>query len=80
MVRTEVELTDEEAHRLESLAKAEGTSVADCIRKGIHLVLKPSSTSREVRERAKKFAGRFRSKEGDLSIRHDDIFAEASEE
>jgi Arc/MetJ-type ribon-helix-helix transcriptional regulator len=81
MVRTEVELTDEEAAGLEKLASERKTSVPECIHEGVKLVLGVwgKRDTREARQRAKQLAGMFRSQTGDLSVRHDDYFAEACE-
>lgn len=80
MVRTQVQLTEEEARELRRLAAERSTSAAALIRDGIDLLLRtrhrPSQA--EVRRRAIEAAGRYRSGVKDLGSHHDDYFAEAS--
>ncbi|MEW6546981.1 MAG: ribbon-helix-helix protein, CopG family [Bacillota bacterium] len=79
MVRTQVQLTEEQARALKKLAAEQGKSVADLIRKGVDLVIASSwSTAAEERvSRAIALAGRFRSGLRDLSVEHDRYLAEA---
>ena len=78
MVRAEIRLTDEQAARLEQLATEEGVSIEELIQQGIELVLRsPQELRSEAWRRAVSASGRYRSKKGDLSARHDDYFAEA---
>ena len=79
MVRTQVQLTEEQARALKRLAAQQGKSVADLIRKGVDLVIASSwSTATEERiSRAIALAGRFRSGVRDLSAQHDRYLAEA---
>jgi len=79
VVRTQVQLTEEQARALKRLAAEQGKSVADLIRKGADLVIASSwSTATEDRiSRAIALAGRFRSGVRDLSVQHDRYLAEA---
>jgi len=79
VVRTQVQLTEEQARALKRLAAQQGKSVADLIRKGVDLVIASSwSTATEERiSRAIALAGRFRSGVRDLSAQHDRYLAEA---
>ncbi len=79
MNRTQIQLTEDQIRALKKLAAEKGVSVAELVRQGVDLVLQASSgVSRTERlRRAIAASGRFRSERGDLSIRHDDYFAEA---
>ncbi len=80
MVRTQIQLTEEQAARLKRLAAARGRSMADLVREGVDRLLRDEAgTSRadRMRQVARVF-GRFRSGAGDLSRRHDAHFADAA--
>lgn len=79
MVRTQVQLTEEQARALRKLAAEQGRSVADLIRKGVELVIASSwATDPDERiSRAVALAGRFRSGLRDLSVEHDRYLGEA---
>lgn len=81
MVRTQIQLTEEELAALKALAADRSTSMAALVREAVGLLLKARhEVSRdEVRRRAAAFAGRLQSVEGDVSTRHDDYLAEAYE-
>jgi hypothetical protein len=81
MVRTQIQLTDAQAKRLKKLAAEQGRSMADLVRDGVDLVLgREQREGRAARmQRASKVFGKFRSKTGDLSRRHDEHFADASD-
>ncbi|MDI6906369.1 MAG: ribbon-helix-helix protein, CopG family [Thermoanaerobacterales bacterium] len=81
MLRTQVQLTEQQFAALKAMAAAEGVSMAELIRRGVDLVLRsPGPVDREVRvRRAVAAAGRFRSGLGDLAARHDDYLIEAFE-
>jgi methionine synthase I (cobalamin-dependent) len=81
MVRTQVQLTKEQADSLKQLAAKRKVSIAHLIRQGVDQVLRETfSPSRaELRERALKAAGRFRSGGLNLSENHDEYFVEAIE-
>ena len=78
MVRTQVQLTKEQAAELKRLALERGVSVAELVREGVSKVLRESrGPSREERKRrALAAVGRFRGP-SDLSERHDHYFAES---
>jgi len=78
MVRTQIQLTKEQAAELKRLALERGVSVAELVREGVDKVLKESrGLSREERKRrALAAVGRFRGP-SDLSERHDHYFAES---
>ena len=81
MIRTQIQLTEEQARALKMLAAKQGRSVADLIRQGVdELILKAVGTSvDERRRRAIAAIGRFRSGQKDISMRHDDYPVEAYE-
>jgi Arc/MetJ-type ribon-helix-helix transcriptional regulator len=81
MAQIEVPLTDEQIAALEELAKRRHTSLSELIQQGVtNLIRSAASGDKEKRRRAIAVAGLFRSGRGDLSERHDEYFAEASEE
>ena len=83
MIRTQVQLTDEQSRRLEQLAAARGVSKAELVRQAVDLLLQRGALERspeELRRRALAVAGRFRSGHHDTARRHDDVLAEAYRE
>jgi hypothetical protein len=78
MVRTQIQLTDEQAARLRERAAAEGVPLAEIVRRGLEMYLANGGTvsMAERRRRALEAVGRF-SGPGDLSERHDDYLEEA---
>jgi hypothetical protein len=85
MIRTQVQLTEEQARALKDLAHREGKSVAELTRQAIDHWLRTVSpvSPDERRKRAIAAAQGFHSGVTDLSERHDDylaeIYAETSE-
>lgn len=92
MIRTMVQLTEEQLKALKELAKARKTSVASLVRESVEQYVTTATeeaVGEEKRLRALKFVRRidageiqFRDIEGktDLSVNHDDYFVEAAEE
>lgn len=78
MVRTQIQLTEEQAAKLRRLSAERRVSVAELIRMGVdELLQKESGVSRErKRARAKSAAGRFASGAADVSVEHDRYLAE----
>ena len=78
MVRTQVQITEQQAAQLRKRAADEGTSLAEIVRRSIEVYLKASGAvaDRERRQRALRASGRFRSGKRDLSERHDKYLAE----
>jgi L-serine deaminase len=75
MVRTQIQLTEEQARRVRRIARQEGVSMAEIIRRCVDRGLEESKPSRtELWERALALAGRFEDPAGaeDVSERHDD--------
>ena len=74
MVRTQIELTEEQMSALKKLAKKRQISLSNLVQEGINKVLRPevNRSNAEMKQRALDVAGRFRSGLGDLSKRHDE--------
>lgn len=79
MVRTQIQLTDSQAHALRALAAAEGRSMADIIRESVEALLadRGRRDSDEVRQRALAVVGSFHSGLADLAAEHDRYLTEA---
>jgi len=77
MVKTQVQLPEEDLASLRRLAAEEGVSVSELVRRGVKQVLdsrfRPSRD--EVWDRALAAFGMFRSDASDVSVRHDDYLA-----
>ncbi|MCX6545077.1 MAG: ribbon-helix-helix protein, CopG family [Acidobacteria bacterium] len=80
MIRTQIQLTQEQATLLKRMASASGRSMADLVREGVDQLLRDhAGLSRAERmTRAACVFGRFASGTHDLSSRHDDHFADAA--
>ncbi len=81
MVRTQVQLTAEQAEAVKRLAAEHGVSAAEIIRRSIDaFVRSPGSPSQaETRSRALLAAGMLSGRPRDLSVDHDRYVAEAFE-
>jgi len=79
MVRTQIQLTEEQSKRLKAAALRGKTSVAELIRQGVERVLQGETepSSQEIVRRAIRAAGAFRSSKHDVARRHDDYLDEA---
>jgi len=79
MVRTQIQLSDGQAHALRALAAAEGRSMADIIRESVEVLLaeRGMRDRAEVARRALAAVGAFRSGVGDLASEHDRYLTEA---
>jgi predicted transcriptional regulator len=82
MVRTQIQLTEEQAKKLKRIAKQRGISMSAMIRRSIDsvLALEYNPDDAEVRERAIAAAGRLHSGTGDLASKHDQYAVEAFSE
>jgi hypothetical protein len=84
MVRTQIQLTDEQARRLKAAAAREGMSVSAVIRRSVDtdkaLAVGGARDDAEIRRRAIEAIGCCNSGLGDLSERHDDYLDEAYSE
>ena len=83
LVRTQIQLTEEQARRLRRRAKRHGVSVAEVIRRYVDEGLQKEGTSRgDLYARAARVVGRFRATDGapsDLSASHDRYLDDAFE-
>ena len=79
MIRTQIQLTEQQAQALKSLAAERNSSVAELIRQAVDDLLRRTSgiSIEERRCRAIAAIGRFHSGHKDISTRHDDYLAEA---
>ena len=79
MVRTQVQLREEQVRALKKLASARGVSMAELIRQSVDALIRSSKgvDEAERRRRAIAAAGRFRSGASDVSSEHDRYLAEA---
>ena len=82
MVRTQIQLTQDQAAKLKHLASTSGRSMADLVREGVERLLHDQlgHTRSERMLRAARVFGTFTSGTRDLSSRHDDHFADAADE
>lgn len=82
MVRTQIQLREEQALALKRLAEAKGLSMAELVRQGVDLVIRQGNrpSPEQRRARAAAAAGRFRSGKTDVARRHDDYLADALEQ
>lgn len=81
MIRTQIQLTEEQSETLKQLAAKEGKSIAELIRMGVDHVIRSRGAVApgELRNRALAVVGKFHSGDEDLSAEHDRYAAEASE-
>lgn len=80
MIRTQVQLTEEQLRRLRQLARQEDVSVAELVRRSVDCLLDSASPDRaELYERAAEYVGRFRDSEGaaDVATDHDRYLEDA---
>jgi hypothetical protein len=79
MVRTQIQLTEDQAKALKKIARSRHLSVAEVIRKAIDAIIKSSSVIdiEERHKRAMEIVGRFGSGKRDISKKHDLYLTEA---
>ena len=75
MVRTQIQLEEEQARALKAAAADRGVSVAALIREGIEWVLGQNERQARIR-RALALAGKYRSGLTDVAQEHDKYLAE----
>ena len=74
MIRTQIQLTDEQARHVKRIAAERQVSMATVIRQGVDLLLRSTETAttdEERTERALLVAGKFRSGGRDGAAQHD---------
>jgi predicted DNA-binding protein len=78
MVRTQIQLTEEQAERLKAAAVRRGVSMAELVRQGIEIILQQGSEKSpdELYRKAALAAGRYRSGRNDVASRHDEYLSE----
>ncbi len=78
-MRTQIQLTAEQAKALKALSVRADRSMAELVRRGVELVLAAEGgpSRDEVRQRALAVVGKFRAGVPDGSTRHDAYLAEA---
>jgi hypothetical protein len=82
MVRTQIQLTEQQARRLRAQARERGLSLAEIIRRYVEKGLSEESSDRAaLYDRAARVVGRFRDRRDarDLSTKHDRYLDEAFE-
>jgi len=77
MVRTIIQLTEDQAKTLRERAREQGVSVSELVRRGVDVVIKSGVSNAEMRRRAREAVGFASSGDTDVSVRHDDYLAEA---
>jgi len=79
MVRTQIQLTEEQAKALKKMAASRHLSSAELIRRAVDIMIKsvPAADPEERRKRAIEIAGKFSSGKSDVSRRHDKYLAGA---
>lgn len=79
MVRTQIQLSEDQVLALKRIAASQHKSMAAVIRQAVDRFAKLAETTdqKQMRERALRAAGRFKSGTGDLAERHDEYLAEA---
>lgn len=76
MVRTQIQLSEEQSEDVKRFAAEDGVSMAEFIRNAVDEA-REKRRQRELRKRALEFAGCFRSGIPDLAQNHDKYAAEA---
>jgi len=79
MVRTQIQLTEDQAKALKKIAQSRHLSVAELIRKAVDTVIKSSAVINveERHKRALEIVGKFSSGKRDVSKKHDLYLTEA---
>jgi hypothetical protein len=78
MVRTQIQLTEEQSRALKKVAAARGESMAEVIRRAVDGVIRSGVAfpADEKKKRALDIVGKFKSGRRDVSKRHDAHLAE----
>lgn len=79
MVRTQIQLTEDQAKALKKIAQSRHLSVAELIRKAVDTVIKSNTVinAEERHKRAMEIVGKFSSGKRDISKKHDFYLTEA---
>ena len=81
MVRTQIQLTEEQARKVKRIAARRGVSMAEVIRDAVEEAIRSNrqGVREEKRTRALEILGKFRSGKRDVSEKHDTYLSEAFE-
>ena len=73
MVRTQIQLTEDQAKALKRIAQSRHLSIAELIRKAVETIIKSSTVVdyEERHKRAMEIVGKFSSGKRDISKKHD---------
>ncbi len=79
MVRTQIQLTEDQAETLKRIAAERHVSIAGLIRQAVDSIISAGGTTsvEEKRKRALNIVGKFSSGKRDISDRHDVFLEEA---
>lgn len=79
MIRTQIQLTEEQSRKLKRIAARKGISVAEVIRRSLDRVLASDDLpdQEESRRRARSVFGAFQDAAADVSENHDRYLSEA---
>lgn len=81
MIRTQIQLTDEQMERLRSAAERAHVSIAEIIRRAVDEVVgRREARAEDLQRRARELAGKFGSGRDDVSSSHDEHLANAFRE
>ena len=76
MVRTQIQLTEEQASGLKDLSTRRGVSMAELVREGVERILK-ENRQEELWQRSFQLVGSFTDTASDVSENHDHYLEEA---
>ncbi len=79
MVRTQIQLTEEQVKVIKKMAASRHVSGAELIRRAVNAMIKSGTAAEpeERRKRATEIVGKFSSGKRDVSRKHDKYLAEA---
>ena len=79
MVRTQIQLTEDQLKALKKIATARQLSVAELIRRAVDTMIKTNTAADpdDRRKRAIEIAGKFSSGRSDISRKHDAYLSES---
>lgn len=79
MIRTQIQLPQQQVSALKQLALQQHVSMAELIRRAVDMFTASPEAGdlQELRQRALKAAGRFHSGHDDIAVKHDDYLADA---
>ena len=79
MVRTQIQLTEEQVKAIKKIAASQHVSGAELVRRAIDVMIKSGTAAdpEERRKRAIEIVGKFSSGKSDVSRKHDEYLADA---